>query len=108
MKIYRNGTEIELTQEEVIAAWIEHQAKLDKSEKEGIKEFITKKLQEGNLDYDPEDEDEIIEEMTDSIWIDVKRRGVDMDWALGTAEYCAGGDGFSEYFYEAMSNLDLG
>ena len=52
--------------------------------------------------------DEIIEEMTDSIWSDVKRRGVDMDWALGTAEYCAGRDGFPEYFYEAMSNLDLG
>ena len=107
MKIYRNGTEIELTQEEVIAAWIEHQAKLDKSEKEVVKEVIADKLRKSNFDYDPEDEDEIIEEMTDLIWTDVKRRGVDMDWALGTAEYCAGRDGFPEYFYETMSNLDL-
>ena len=108
MKIYRNGTEIELTRQEIVAAWLEYQTKLEEREKEGVKEIIADKLRKSNLDYDPEDEDEIIEEMTDSIWTDVKRRGVDMDWALGTEEYCGEDGGFSEYFYEAMSNLDLG
>lgn len=108
MKIYRNGTEIELTRQEIVAAWLEHQTKLEEREKEGVKEIIADKLRKSNFDYDPNDEDEIIEEMTDSIWSDVKRRGVDMAWALGTEEYCAGGDGFSEYFYEAMSDLNWG
>jgi len=107
MKIYRNGTEIELTQQEITAAWLEHQAKLDKGEKEGIKEIIADKLHESKLDYDLEDEDDIVEEMTDLIWTDVKHRGVDMDWALGTEEYCGEDGGFSEYFYEALDNLEL-
>lgn len=107
MKIYRNGMEIELTRREIADAWHEHQAYLDDNEKDGIKWIVVDKLHKGNFDYDPEDENEIAEEMTDSIWSDVKNRGVDMAWALGTEEYCAGGDGFSEYFSEAMSDLEL-
>lgn len=105
MKIYRDGVEIELTKREIAAAWLEHQAKLDESEKRGIKEFITERLRYNDFDYDPDDESEIVVEMLDLIWHDVKHRGVDMDWALGTEEYCSGGDGFSEYFYEALGNL---
>lgn len=107
MKIYREGIEIELTKQEIVAAWIEHQSKIDASEREGYAYIIKSNIQQGNFVYDTKYEADIIEEITDLIWSDVKRRGVDADWALGTEEYCNGCSGFLEYFYEAMRNLGL-
>lgn len=105
MKIYRDGKEYELTMDEVVSAWIEHQEELNRKEKETWRCIIRDNIQK--FSYDKTKEDAIVTCMLDDIYIDVKKRGVDSDWALGIDEHYEGNGGLCEYFLDAMMQLDL-